>query len=421
VVLRNGRVELSADPSRTFGFDALAEGEGLVRRLMGPIPLKPAAQYSVVGASAPRVEGLSYVTGKARYAADYRPTGLVYGSVLRPSCLGAKPSSVDVRAAVGQPGVVAVVNEGDFVAAVATRPELAERALKLVQVSWVGGTQTSGASLYQDLRGTATLAEEVSHRGEVESALAGARHGFSASYRTPYTAHATIEPQAALAELRDEQVLVYANTQKPFAHRLAVAIALGLPEGRIRIIPPFIGGAFGGKDSVAVSVHAARLAKAVGRPVLVAQRRDEEMCWNPFRPAAVVDVHCGVTGEGRITAWAFDVFNCGVRGARPPYEFPHERIRSYRCESPLPQGAWRALGGLPNTFAREVHLDHVASERREDPVTLRLRHLSRDPRMTQVVTRAAERYGWRDRRPPTGLGAGLACATDAGSCAAVVA
>ncbi|MDH4180114.1 MAG: molybdopterin-dependent oxidoreductase, partial [Armatimonadota bacterium] len=85
------------------------------------------------------------------------------------------------------------------------------------------------------------------------------------------------------------------------------------------------------------------------------------------------------------------------------------------------QGRWRGLGGSANAFAREVHLDYVASELGEDPVAMRLRHLGGDARMARVVRAAAERYGWEDRRPPTGLGAGFACAADAGSCAAVIA
>ncbi|MBN1459495.1 MAG: molybdopterin-dependent oxidoreductase [Armatimonadetes bacterium] len=421
VAVKSGGVELVSDPTRKLGFGELAGGKPLLRRLKDSAALKPAKAYSTVGTSAGRVEGLSYVTGKARYAADYRPKDLLYGSVLRRPYLGARLERADARASVGQPGVVAVVKEGGFVGVVATRPDLSERALKLVQASWVGGRQASAASLYQDLRQKAVLAEELSHRGEVESALAGARHGFSANYRTPYAAHAPLEPEAALAQMEDGGLVVRASTRQPFVQRQAVAAALGVPETKVRVMATTIGGAFGGKESPSLSIAAARLAQAVGRPVLVQHRREEEMCGTTFRPAGLMSVQCGVTGEGRITAWAYDVFNCGGRGARPPYGFPHERIRSYACESPLPQGSWRTQGGLPNAFAREVHLDHVASELQEDPVALRLRHLDGSPPMKHVVRRAAERCGWRDRRPPTGLGVGFACATDAGSYAAVVA
>jgi len=421
VVAKGGRIELLADPAQTLGFGELAGGKRLVRRLKDPAALKPANAYRTVGTSAGRVEGLSYVAGKARYAADYRPRELVYGSVLRPPYLGARLERADARASIGQPGVVAVVNEGGLLGVVATRPDLGERALRLVEASWVGGTQASAASLYQDLRRTAVLQEEISHRGEVEAALAGARHGFSANYRTPYAAHAPIEPEAALAQAEEGRLVIHASTRRPFLHRQAVAAALGVPETTVRVMAPAIGGAFGGKEDPSLSVEAARLAKAVGRPVLVQHRREEEMCWTHFRAAGLVSLECGVNDEGRITAWACDVFNCGGRDAKPPYEFSQQRIRSYQCDSPLPQGAWRALGGLPNAFAREVHLDHVASELQQDPVALRLRHLDGNPLMKHVVMRAADRYAWRDRRPPTGLGVGFACATDAGSRAAVIA
>jgi len=154
---------------------------------------------------------------------------------------------------------------------------------------------------------------------------------------------------------------------------------------------------------------------------MVTQSREEELAWNSFQPAALIDVRSGLTGAGRIRVWDCDVFNCGARGATPPYEFESVRVRTHTCRTPLPQGSWPRRGGMANAFAREVHLDHIAAELGEDPVALRLRHLEGRTRMKQVVEDVANRFGWRDRYPPTGLGAGFACAEDAGSCAAVVA
>ena len=145
------------------------------------------------------------------------------------------------------------------------------------------------------------------------------------------------------------------------------------------------------------------------------------MSSNAFQPAAIVDIQAGVSAAGRIAAWESDVFNCGSRGAAPPYDFPSQRIRSYRCESPLPQGPARALGAPASAFAREVHLDHIAAELGVDPLDLRLRHLANDQRAQRVIQALAERYGWDERRPPTGQGVGLAFAADAGACAAVIA
>lgn len=421
VALKDGRVVLASDPKTAIGLGELARGQRLVRRLKQPAPLKPRAEYALVGKSAPAIDGPAYVTGKAAFAADLRLPKLAYGKVLMPPCLGAKLVRAETASAATQPGVIAVVQEDDFVGVVALRPDLAERALRSIQATWEEGAHASMAALYRGLRASAKLEERLGVRGDVEASLAGARHGYSASYRTPFAAHAPIEPHAALASAQGDRIVVYAGTQRPFDHRKAVAEALGMSAGKVRVIVPAVGGAFGGKDAPDISVQAARLARAVGRPVLLSQSREEEMSWNSFRPAAVIDVRCGVTEKGEIAAWDADVFNCGSRGAEPPYTFPNQRVRVYECDSPLPQGRWRGLGGSANAFAREVHLDYVASELGEDPVGMRLRHLRSDARMKRVVRAAAERYGWEDRRPPTGLGAGFACAADAGSCAAVVA
>ena len=421
VVLKDGRVVLASDPDTAVGLGDLARGQRLVRRLKRPAPLKPREEYALVGKSAPAIDGPAYVRGKAAFAADMRLPKLAYGKVLMPPCLGATLVRAETTSAASQPGVIAVVEEDDFVGLVALRPDLAERALRSVQATWEEGAHASVAALYEGLRATARLEERVGVRGDVEASLAGARRGYSASYRTPFAAHAPIEPHAAVASPQGDRIVVYAGTQRPFDHRKAVAEALGMPVEKVRVIVPAVGGAFGGKDAPDISVQAARLARAVGRPVLLSQSREEEMSWNSFRPAALIEIRCGVTEKGEIAAWDADVYNCGSRGAEPPYTFPNQRVRVYECDSPLPQGRWRGLGGSANAFAREVHLDYVASELGEDPVAMRLRHLGSDARMKRVVRAAAERYGWEDRRPPTGLGAGFACAADAGSCAAVVA
>jgi isoquinoline 1-oxidoreductase len=317
--------------------------------------------------------------------------------------------------------VIAVVQGGGFVGLVANRPDVADRALLSIQASWNEPKHPSLATLYQDLRASAKIEQKLAVKGDVEAALAAARHGFGASYRLPFAAHAPMEPHCAVADPKDDRMIVYASTQRPFRHRDAVARALGMSAGRVRVITTAVGGAFGGKDAPDISVHAARLAQAVRRPVMVTQTREEEMSWNTFRPAAIIDIRSGVTADCQIVAWDCDLLNCGPRGAAPPYDFAGQRLRSYRCDSPLPQGPSRGLGAPASAFAREVHLDHIASELGLDPIDLRLRHLAADPRLKRVIRTLAERCGWEQRRPPTGEGVGFALAADAGACAAVIA
>ncbi len=421
VHLRDGKAARVDDPAAAIPIGELTRGERLVHRLPEtPAPVPP-SDYRVVGEPVPRSDGVSLVTGSARFLGDVRLPNMAHARLLRSPCLGARLTSADTRAAAAQPGVIAVVEQSDLIAVVATRPDLAEKALRHLRATWQEPAHPAISSLYEDLRKSAALADSPRQQGEVETALAAAEYGFSASYRTAFIAHAPLEPHGAVAAQDADRIAVYASTQRPFAHRDAVAQALDMPPQRVRVITTSVGGAFGGKDQPDVSVAAARLARAVGRPVMLTHSREEELTWNYFRPAALIDVQCGASGAGAITAWASDVFNCGPRGAVPPYQFRHQRIRCYRCRSPLRQGPWRGDGGPANTFAREVHLDHVASELGSDPVELRLRHLAPDSRIAGVVRAAAERYRWGDRRAPTGLGVGFACAADSGTCVAQIA
>ncbi|MFB3881791.1 MAG: molybdopterin cofactor-binding domain-containing protein [Armatimonadota bacterium] len=417
---RDGRALLTSDPSRSLSIGELVRGQPLSSAI-GDAPLKPIAERAIVGEPVRRLDGPGYVRGRARYAADIRLPDLAYARMLTPPAVGARLVTAQTRAAAAQPGVIAVVQDEDFVGVVAARPDIADRALLAIQATWSEPDRPSTGSLYQDLRRSAKLDQQLGSKGDVEAALAGARHGFSASYRLPFAAHAHLEPHCAVAEPKGDRIVIYVSTERPFVHRDAVAQSLGLSPGRLRVIVTAVGGAFGGKSDPDISVRAARLAQSVRRPVMLTQSRDQEMVANAFSPAAVVDVRAGVDENGKIVAWDCDALNCGGVGAIPPYDFPNQRLRLYRCASPLPQGPSRALGNPANTFAREVHLDNVAASLGLDPIELRLDHLSDDQRLPRVIKTVAERYGWRARRPPTGQGVGFALAVHGATCAAVIA
>jgi len=421
VQVRDGLAAVADDPERSVAIGELARGRRLVRRPSDMTVLEPSGEHRLVGQSVPRVDGPEIVTGTVPFVGDLRLPDMVYAKLLRPPCLDARLVGVDARAAARQSGVVAVVQQGDFVAVVAERPDLAEKALRLVRASWEEPGRPHTSSLYDDMRRSAKLTDRTRHEGDADAALAAAQYGFSATYRTAFVAHAPIEPHGAVAAQEADRIIVHASTQRPFLHRDAVSRAFDLPPERVRVIAAPVGGAFGGKDEGDVSVAAVRLARAVRRPVMLTYSREEEFTWGYFRPAALIDVQCGANGDGDITAWACDAFNCGPRGADPPYAFPNQRVDSYDCDVPLRQGHWRGDGGPANTFAREVHLDHVASELGHDPVGFRLRHLTADERMARVVRTAAEAYGWREARAPTGLGVGFACAADSGAFVAQIA
>ena len=175
-----------------------------------------------------------------------------------------------------------------------------------------------------------------------------------ADYTGAYIAHVPLEPRAAVAEWSGDNLTVWTGTQRPFGVRGELAEAFHMPVEKVRVIVPDTGSAYGGKHTGETAIEAARLARAVGRPVKVCWTRAEEFTWAYARPAAVIDVQSGVTADGRIAFWAFDTFNAGAGGHPQPVRgrAPADRVPS--ADSPLRQGSYRGLAATVNNFAREA-------------------------------------------------------------------
>lgn len=220
---------------------------------------------------------------------------------------------------------------------------------------------------------------------------------------------------------------VWTSTQAPFPAKAQVAQALGLPADKVRIITPYVGGAFGGKLPPAPhAVEAARLAKATGRPVQVAWSRKEEFFLDTYRPAAVVKVRSGLERDGRISLWDYQVYGTTSREADIGYTLPNRRIQNAADSSGAPglhpvfTGAWRAPAANTNVFARESHMDVLAAKAKMDPVAFRLAHLT-NPRMIRLLKQVAERFGWVPGPGPSGRGQGVAIGAWRGTLAVAMA
>jgi isoquinoline 1-oxidoreductase len=246
------------------------------------------------------------------------------------------------------------------------------------------------------------------------------------TYLGAYVAHAAMETHTALAHVEGEKATVWASTQNPFGAREEIARALGLPIPNVRVITPFVGGGFGGKSFNLQAVEAARLSKAAGRPVQVMWTREEEFFNDTFRPASVVKIQSGLDQAGRIAFWDYEVRFAGDRASEHLYDITHHRTRSVGNFMgppgfhPFPVGAWRAPGSSNNAFARECHIDQLASLAGVDPIEFRLRQL-KDARLARVLKAAADHWGWKSAKGPGGRGLGVACGTDAGSYVAAIA
>ncbi|MFL5733619.1 MAG: xanthine dehydrogenase family protein molybdopterin-binding subunit, partial [Chloroflexia bacterium] len=428
-------------------------------------PVTPPGKWTIAGKPALRAEGQGQgrdtVTGRHRYPSDMSRPGMLVGAVLRRPDMKATLASVDTSGAEALPGVIAM-REGDFVGVAAPDRRTARRALAEIRAEWnipsaPEGDQVSAESVFDYLKthpadpqgyhrwaGPAVFEVGSLKAGRAEAARAsGPRgHTLEARYTIPYIAHAPLEPRAALAEWDLERegdgdgdgdrgsyrLTVWTGSQRPFGIRSELAMAFGIPEEAVRVIVPDTGGAYGGKHTGEAAIEAARLARAVGRPVKVAWSREEEFTWAYLRPAGLIEVSSAVAADGKVTSWEYHNYNSGPEAMRPPYAIENQLVAFHNTLSPLRQGSYRALAATANHFARESHMDELAHLIGMDPLAFRLRNLPADEtgeRLRAVLLAAAERFGWgssgatqetRDETgPEQGRGAGIACGTEKGS------
>ncbi len=406
-----------SDPAsgRSIEYGALARGQTLAKALVAHDPLRPATDWTVAGTSVPKINGIDFVTGKHRYPSDIRRPQMLFGKVLRPPAFGAALDSLSPGEAKTMPGVV-VVRDGDFAGVAAPGEYEAERALAVLKAQWkpAPDPQPSNKNLYEYLKSHTEPAEHDGffgggsvETGSVEQALASAPVRLDATYTIAYIAHAPLEPRAAVAEWNRGKLTVWTGTQRPFGVRDQLAQAFHIPRSQVRVLMPDMGSAYGGKHTGECAVEAARLAKAAGRPVKLIWTREEEFTWAYFRPAGVIDIRSGADNAGKLTAWEFHNYNSGPSAMRTPYVVPSQRIEFHPVDSPLRQGSYRALAATTNHFARESHMDDLASRLKLDPLEFRLRNLD-DERLKAVFQAAAERFGWGKRKssPARGFGMG---------------
>ena len=481
----DGVIRVASDPQRQIGYGALIGGEAFA------MPLNPAAQrkqpstWTILGQSVPRVEIPDIATGRFEYVHNVRVEGMLHGRVLRPPVVGATLLSVDESSVQGMPGVVRVVTRNNFVGVVAEKTWQAIQAAQRLQITWSTPDTPlpPHAGFHNWLRNqTPTRDTLLVNSQDVDASLAGAATRLDASYHYPYQMHASIGSACAVADVRGDSATVWSATQAVHLLKNTVGLVLGLDPDNIRVIFRMGPGCYGVNGADTVSFDAALLSQAVGRPVRVQLSRKDEMAWENYGNAFVIDQRAGLDDDGNIVAWDHESWspNLGSRPrmdrpgnvvtgflagfepapfaarspAPPPTNFNNgsngvpsyvtgavrgvsggtgvvtsQRVLTHTVPSPFFTGPLRSPARLQNTFAHESFLDEIAASIQADPVEYRLRHL-RDPRLIEVVEAAARAANWETRPSPQNgdrdavvvSGRGISCVLyegDNGYCAMV--
>ena len=438
---------IHAPDGRKVGYGELTAETDLKREATAKVPPRPAAQYRIVGKSAPRIDIPAKMTGGAAFVQDLRLPGMVHGRVVRPPRYGARLDSFDEARVKAMPGVIAVVRDGSFLGVVARREEQAINArLVLIEFAkWSGGSELPDpAKMYEQLM---SLRSEDRVIGEKDAPVPVGAKVLEATYHRPYQAHAAIAPSCAVAEFKDGKLAVWTHSQGVFPLRATIARALGLQPREIRCIHAEGPGCYGHNGADDAAFDAAMLARAVnGRPVRLQWMRDDEFKWEPYGPAMTMKVKGAVAG-GRVVDWTFDVWSqshnmrpgdpdginlmgswyladakrpgparhaaqpngAGDRNAITLYDFPRQRTTHHLImENPVRTSALRTLGAYANVFAIESFMDELAAAAGIDPVAFRLAHI-KDERERAVIEAVAKAAAWKpgekgDGRRGRGIG-----------------
>ena len=411
-----------------------------------------------IGANAQRVDGREKVMGKPIYGADRLPARTVFAVPVAATVGKARIAAIDTGAAERVKGVLAVLTyrsmdrlqkvefsfaggqaiqshfpmqgpevryRGECIAlSVAETPESAYEAASLVLATYeeqpfaVEMTAAGGTEVVQ-AKATAYFPDFV--KGDPVPLIDAAPVSVDALYYSAAQHHNPMEMLSTVAEWHDGSLVVHEGTQAAQAMKIGLVIALGLTEDKVRVISPYIGGAFGQRGAISPhTVLAAVAARRVGRPVKLTVPRAQIFHATSFRAATEHHIRIGADRDGRFVGGLHLVRSQTSRFDLMPYTGEETTSRTYgwpafRGATTLVQldtqtpGFMRAPMEMASFFALESAVDELAEKLGMDPVDLRiLNDAKSDPisgkpfssrYLVRCLQRGAERFGWSRRNP----------------------
>ena len=450
---------------KRFNVKITASGSGWDMKVAPQVPVKDPKDYKIVGKSIPRVDLPEKFTGEFVYSQDVSVPDMLHGRVLRPATSLSMPTDVDESSIKNIPGVVKVVREGSFVGVVAQTEWAAIQASRALKVTWSEPTlkMPSGSDeVFDYLKNTKSFKDNVvTNRGNPDAAFSKAHKVMEATYYWPFQLHGMMGPPCAVADVRGDKATIWAGTQGPFRTRDAIATMLKIPPKNVHLLYREGSGSYGRLECDDAAEDAALMSRAVGKPVRVQWMREDEHAWDPKGPAQYTTVRAGLDAQGHVIAWDFmdrsfpwtasegnpllassqiglkpttAGFLNGAGGGGQISTFENQKVLAanipwvQKGDWPLRTSNLRAPGDLARVFASESFVDEIASSQGVDPVQFRLKYLTSDKRISEVLMATVRSAGWTDRPSPAPVssgtkvaGRGVAAANRANTMTAAVA
>ena len=422
---------------------------------------------SSIGQSFPRIDARGKVTGETDYSGDLSMKGMLYAKILFAERPHARVLSVKTSKAEAAAGVVAVytstdvpVNEyglqipdqpvlcgpgsskpgtdvvrfvGDQVAVVVAQNEAAaQAALGLIQVEYedlpivsdpLEAMKADAPRVHTEIGDSNICVHYKIRKGDIEAGFAQADVIVEGEYRTPAQEHAYLQPEAGLSYIDEEgRVTIVCGGQWTHSDRESIAHALNLPEERVRVIYPAIGGAFGGREDLSVQIVLALATWKLQRPVKIIWSRRESIIGHAKRHPVILRAKWGATKDGKLVVAQNEIIGDGgaymytsnkVLGnsaitCTGPYFIPNVKADVFGVyTNNVPSAAFRGFGAPQALFMAEGQMNKLAEKLGMDPVECRMKNALRDGltldvgtpapgpvSVPQVIEAAAKKFGW---------------------------
>jgi isoquinoline 1-oxidoreductase beta subunit len=422
---------------RQASYGSMADAAG---KLSPPadVKLKDPKDWTLAGKRMARLDTVEKTTGAQIYGMDLTMPGMLNAAIKECPVFGGKVRSFDAHSIQGRPGVKKVVQVGDnAVAVVADTWWRARSALNALTIEWDEGpnAKASSAGIAATLKAGLDADDAVigNANGDAKAAIASSARKIEAVYSYPFQNHATMETMNATAKWTPERCEVWTPTQNGEAALAATSEAAGLPISQCEVYKLHLGGGFGRRGAIHDWVtQAVQIAMEMpDTPIKLIWSREDDMTHGRYHPVTQCKLTAGLDADNNITALHMrisgqsilaGVFPQNIKDGKDPvvfqglnapgpeasigYTFPNLLVDHAMRNPPVPPGFWRGVNLNQNTIYLECFLDEVAHATGQDPLELRRKLMTNNPRHLGVLNAVAERVGW-GTPPPQGIYRGL--------------
>ena len=416
------------------------------------IVLKNPKDWKIAGQAVKRLDTADKLNGSKVFAIDVRLPGMLCAAIRDCPVFGGKVKSFDESKILSRPGVRRVMQVNDTaVVVVADTWWRAKSALDALPITWDdrGNAAKSSATIAEQLGDglAATKTNGEVQNGDALAAITSAAKRVEAVYRTPFLAHATMEPMNCTAKISADKGEVWVATQNSEASLAALSESSGLPLNQCEVYRHDLGGGFGRRGGAQDYVHqAVAIAKEFpGAPVKMIWSREEDMAHDFYRPISQCRMSAGLDSSGnlvglhvRVSGQSINAFSnqgaiAGGKDMRQlqglyaepgdaqlGYSVPNLLIEYVMRNSHVPVGPWRGVNTNQNSVYVECFIEEVARAAGKDSVEFRRALMANHPKHKAVLEAAAAKADW-GKPLPAGVHRGVAQFMGYGSYSAAVA